>query len=388
MSALVTNNAWGTLSVPISATAVTILLSTGQGERFPQVSGGTHWFYATLVDADNNLEIVKCTERRSDTLTVERGVDSTTPHAYVAGDRLELRPCAALLNDKATQLDLDNLSRRLDDEVDHLTEAINQTGDASLARAGGTMTGGISWQPDGYKFSVSPSNKSFEVGWNLSSKHGAGISFRRADYASNPAGGFDLWARSASAECHLIGRPDGGLTWNGNTVLTTGGGMTFTGTVSFANNTWYKFGDDYSFGDHNISGHACVRGDNANPGIAFFSSSNVEYGRITSASGVMTCSVKFRATSLQATSDARHKRDLFANFWDLRSIHGYSYDLIDDGKRHVGLIAQEVEKVIPEAVDEIDGVKCLDYNAVVAALVNVVNDLTKRVIALEVERAL
>ena len=47
---------------------------------------------------------------------------------------------------------------------------------------------------------------------------------------------------------------------------------------------------------------------------------------------------------------------------------------------HVGLIAQEVEKVLPEAVtDDADGFKSLDYNAVVAVLVGEVNKLKEEI---------
>ena len=53
---------------------------------------------------------------------------------------------------------------------------------------------------------------------------------------------------------------------------------------------------------------------------------------------------------------------------------------------HVGLIAQEVEKVLPEAVrNDSDGFKSLDYNAVVAALVGEVNKLKEEVKALKAQ---
>jgi hypothetical protein len=51
-----------------------------------------------LVDASNNIEIVKVTARVSDTLTVVRGQDNTAGRSYTAGDRIELRPVAAALN--------------------------------------------------------------------------------------------------------------------------------------------------------------------------------------------------------------------------------------------------------------------------------------------------
>ena len=45
-----------------------------------------------------------------------------------------------------------------------------------------------------------------------------------------------------------------------------------------------------------------------------------------------------------------------------------------DGSRKAGLIAQDVEKVLPEAVDGDEGEKTLDYNATIALLVNAIKE--------------
>ena len=95
-------------------------------------------------------------------------------------------------------------------------------------------------------------------------------------------------------------------------------------------------------------------------------------------------SAAVKAPSFQATSDARKKTGLTPVHPDLSGLTAYRYMLKDDGKTHVGLVAQEVEKVIPEAVSEDkEGFLALDYNAVVAALVDEVNRLRERVEALE-----
>jgi len=96
--------------------------------------------------------------------------------------------------------------------------------------------------------------------------------------------------------------------------------------------------------------------------------------------GTLTGALK--APSFQATSDLRKKENLreIKNI-DLSSLGTYSYNFKNDKEhRKVGLIAQEVEKICPEAVtaDE-DGFKSLDYNAVIALLVAKVNELTKEV---------
>lgn len=98
MAELFTNNAYSTLASGITDSATSITVATGEGARFPSPSGGDH-FYATLIDASNNLEIVKCTARSGDTLTVTRAQQSTTNRAYSSGDRIELRITASFLND-------------------------------------------------------------------------------------------------------------------------------------------------------------------------------------------------------------------------------------------------------------------------------------------------
>lgn len=90
MGIKLSNNAFATLAAGINSSATSITVTTGQGARFPSLSAGDY-FYATLVDTSNNLEIVKCTARSTDVLTVVRGQESTTARAYSTGDRIEIR---------------------------------------------------------------------------------------------------------------------------------------------------------------------------------------------------------------------------------------------------------------------------------------------------------
>jgi microcystin-dependent protein len=98
MAVLVKNNAYSTLASGINTSATTITVAAGTGSRFP-AAGGSDYFYATLINTSNVLEVVKVTSRSTDTLTVVRGQDGTTGTAYSAGDRIELRVTAALLAD-------------------------------------------------------------------------------------------------------------------------------------------------------------------------------------------------------------------------------------------------------------------------------------------------
>lgn len=97
------NSAYATLASGINSSATSITLTTGQGARFPSLSGGDY-FYATLIDTSNNLEIIKCTARSTDVLTVTRGQESTTARAFSTGDRIELRVTAAGITESANEL--------------------------------------------------------------------------------------------------------------------------------------------------------------------------------------------------------------------------------------------------------------------------------------------
>lgn len=98
MAVLVKNNAFSTLASGILAGDTSITVAAGTGARFP-AAGGADYFYATLINTSNQLEVVKVTARSTDTLTVVRAQDGTTARAYSASDRIELRVTAALLAD-------------------------------------------------------------------------------------------------------------------------------------------------------------------------------------------------------------------------------------------------------------------------------------------------
>lgn len=92
--------------------------------------------------------------------------------------------------------------------------------------------------------------------------------------------------------------------------------------------------------------------------------------------------------TLNATSDKRLKNILNqVQNVDLSEVHAYSYQFKDDVKKqiHIGLIAQDVQKVIPEAVHSVDenGHLGIEYNALVAILVDKVTRLEKRMAELE-----
>lgn len=102
MTQVFKNNAYASLAAELSAVGTLASLATGQGVRFPAPTGGDH-FLATLILLDGNgaetaWEIVKCTARATDGLTIERAQEGTTARIWPAGTRIELRTTAGTLD--------------------------------------------------------------------------------------------------------------------------------------------------------------------------------------------------------------------------------------------------------------------------------------------------
>lgn len=96
-----TNDARTTLASGISDVDVNLTVATGDGTKFPIVST-PDTFYITLENAITGVyEVCLVTEHTSgtpDTFTITRAQDNTTAVAWVTGDLVELRICAAILD--------------------------------------------------------------------------------------------------------------------------------------------------------------------------------------------------------------------------------------------------------------------------------------------------
>jgi hypothetical protein len=90
MPVLINNNAASRLASSLSAVATTVSVTAGEGSRFPSPSA-SDWFPLTILKASGALEIVRCTGRAGDVLTIVRSQEGTPATAFDAGDRIELR---------------------------------------------------------------------------------------------------------------------------------------------------------------------------------------------------------------------------------------------------------------------------------------------------------
>ena len=89
------NNAFSVLASAATSGDTTLTLATGTGSRFPAAN-----FLVTLIGYDgsgneNAWEIVRCTSRASDILTVVRAQEGTTASAWPGATRIENRVTAA-----------------------------------------------------------------------------------------------------------------------------------------------------------------------------------------------------------------------------------------------------------------------------------------------------
>ncbi|QMV32781.1 hypothetical protein 2A_00029 [Ralstonia phage Darius] len=97
MAIKLSNNAVSHLAAELAQGDTQIILTPGEGSMFPTLGAGDY-FQATLAKAFGQYEIVRATARDIDTLTVLRGQENTQALHFAAGDRIELRVTAGVLN--------------------------------------------------------------------------------------------------------------------------------------------------------------------------------------------------------------------------------------------------------------------------------------------------
>jgi hypothetical protein len=93
--------------------------------------------------------------------------------------------------------------------------------------------------------------------------------------------------------------------------------------------------------------------------------------------------------NLFSYSDARIKTNIetIVNALDkVTSIRGVTYNMIKDieidpenAQKHIGVIAQEIESVIPEAVKEENGIKTVAYGNIVGLLIEAIKELKDQI---------
>jgi len=109
-------------------------------------------------------------------------------------------------------------------------------------------------------------------------------------------------------------------------------------------------------------------------------SSNVSFGTVN-------CTSLTSSGNVTAYSDATLKKEVSTindALGIVGKLRGVTYKWISNEQEDIGVIAQEVEAVVPEVIKETeDGIKTVDYGRLVSVLINAVNELKAEVDALK-----
>ena len=92
------------------------------------------------------------------------------------------------------------------------------------------------------------------------------------------------------------------------------------------------------------------------------------------------------ATVFTSLSDRSQKTNIrpIENAIDItKQLDGVRFDWIDNNKPSLGLIAQEVEQVLPELVEEVSDHKTVNYNGLVGLLIEAIKEQQVRIEELE-----
>jgi hypothetical protein len=92
------------------------------------------------------------------------------------------------------------------------------------------------------------------------------------------------------------------------------------------------------------------------------------------------------ATIFNSLSDANQKTNvqiITSAVNTVSKMEGVSFNWKDSGAKSYGVIAQEIEKILPDIVNENNGTKSVNYDAIIAFLIQSVKELSERVERLE-----
>lgn len=154
------------------------------------------------------------------------------------------------------------------------------------------------------------------------------------------------------------------LTTNGSGVLSWstagagGGGATITDDTTTNANTFYP---------------AMANATSGTYSTAFVSSTKMYFNPSTGT---------LNSTIFNSLSDETMKSELVQisdALEKVKQLTGYIYTITESGERSAGLLSQQVNKVLPEAVRTNEGVQSLNYNATIGLLVESIKILSDKI---------
>lgn len=203
-----TNNAATVLASGIAAGDLALTVATGTGARFPTTA--SQHFYVTLIDSDGTMEIVKVTNRAADVFTIVRGQDGTAAQAFVAGDRVELRPVAAIIADLVAAI------AAKEDPGNHHDAAaiIAMLGYTPVDTGGAVGITGLTITGNAQRSIEGPDGTG--AGIDIISGTGAKLQFFSGTYTGALVGVARFILSGGGNSSTFTMKPDGTLTWNPN----------------------------------------------------------------------------------------------------------------------------------------------------------------------------
>ena len=379
MGLLFKNNAETTLSSGINNSVTTVPVTSAAVFPTPNAN---NVFFATIEEG-NNIEVVKVTGISSNDLTVVRAQDNTSAAAFSSGAKIELRLTAKVLETGTTSLtDLDGdtaiFVEQLDDEDQIRFDTAGLQRFLLDASGSGKFNGNVLLETAGKYFQVAGSSSTF---WAVGSSGG-----------SNPPG---------TASTTLAFHHWDGSSWNNEVEFNSSGDITLDGATyggvnipagrdiagNYGNWTGEKSGKIQFHANHvyvQTSGNFYHR--NASGTNLFVADSNghvIANGNITAYGNASDIKLKENVEVIDNPVDK------------IKQLKGVTFNYKKDGSKSTGLIAQDLEKVLPEAVytsetidNEINGEESEEFLAIrygntVGLLVEAIKELEARVKELE-----
>lgn len=185
---------------------------------------------------------------------------------------------------------------------------------------------------------------------------------------------------------------------NGGYGSTTGSGTAWGGNIYGMGPSFDGSGTGTSYVTTSQYGISWLRGThvsaNANIGEGLYVFTNGGLRGGIGTTGIYTTGAVFADGDVTAFSDRRLKTDILVienALEKVSKISGITYRRVDkdDTTRHAGVIAQEVEEVLPEVVTETDnGMKAVAYGNMVGLLIEAIKELKNEVFGLKQELAI
>jgi hypothetical protein len=333
-----------------------LTVKTGDGALFPALAAGDY-FYATLIDNYNQLEIIKVTARTGDVLTITRAQDGTTARVYTIGDKVEIRLTVAALNDLVAAAATTSTAG-----IVQLTDSVASTSITTAAT------------PNSVKTAYDLANTANTT---------ANSALTVANAALPKAGGTVTGAVTFSNT--IVGSINGNAATVTNGVYTTGD-QSIAGIKTFAGAAF----TDANFRAYVAGGVSLVLFDNASAQADYFYYERAANRFAWAVNSIDKLSLDSTGNltasgNVTAYSDERLKKDwgpVAVDFVSkLADVKSGTYTRIDNSDvRQAGVSAQSLQSVLPETViEDIDGNLSVAYGN--AALVSAV-ELAKELVAL------